>query len=74
MNNKNRKNDILPKSSFNRSDRILTDDNVFYYKTREDGVCGAFETKSEALYDLNIFVSNTQIEQELLDFDLYKAA
>jgi len=74
MNNKNRRNDILPATSFKRTDRIFVDDKVFYYKTREGEVCGAFETKSETLYDLNIFLANAQIQQELLSFDLYKAA
>ena len=74
MNNKNRQADILSTDTFKRTDRILVEDNVFYYKTREGDICGAFETKSEALYDLNIYIANAQIQQELLDFDLYKAA
>lgn len=74
MNNKNRQTDITSINSFIRTDRIISENGVFYYKTREGGVQGVFETRSEALYDLNLFVANAQIEKELLDFDLYKAA
>lgn len=74
MNNKNRQADTLSTKTFARTDRILNDTGVFYYKTREGALQGGFETRSEALYDLNLFVANTQLEQELLYFDLYKAA
>ncbi len=65
MNNQQRAHTYVPASFFNRSDRILIDDNGFYYKTREGATAGPFLTESKALFDLNIFIKITEIEVEL---------
>ncbi|MCW8878731.1 MAG: DUF6316 family protein [Kangiellaceae bacterium] len=52
---------------YNRSDRVIINDEGYFYRTREQDLMGPFSTESEALFDLNVFLQVTEIEQELKD-------
>ena len=65
MNNQQRAHTYVPASLFKRSDRIVIDDNGYYYKTREGGITGPFITEAKTLFDLNIFILTTEVELEL---------
>ena len=52
-------------TQFNRSSRFVINDEGFFYRTRECELIGPFPTESEALFDLNVFVKVTEIEESL---------
>ncbi len=64
MNIRPRANEFLSSIKHTRTDRILVGDDGYYYKTREGELHGVFETREQALYDLNVFIRVTEIEQE----------
>ena len=56
MNIITRTNSHLPASDFIRNERITTDNDGYYYNTREEVLNGPFPTESSAKYDLNLFL------------------
>ena len=61
----NRKYGYLPASAFTRSQRIVIDDDGFYFKTRENGLMGPYHTEAGASYDMYRYVLAIEIENEL---------
>ena len=54
------------KHSFHRSERLINQDNVYFYKTREGELSAKFCTRAAALYDLNHFIAVIALQEELL--------
>ncbi|TQV74957.1 hypothetical protein FLL45_08420 [Aliikangiella marina] len=50
---------------FTRTNRLVVSDDGYFYRTRECDLIGPFFTEAEALYDLNVFVKVSEIEQNL---------
>lgn|GEM_PF-1457722 len=65
MSSKHRAGEARDCSVFKRSSRFVINDEGFFYRTRECDLIGPFNTESEALYDLNVFIKVTEIEAEL---------
>lgn len=64
MESKCRKTD--DKSSLHpQTERLIISDDGYFYRTREEGFIGPFSTESEALFDLNVFIEVTQIEESI---------
>jgi hypothetical protein len=74
MNKRNRINGFLPAVCFNRSDRILIDDDGYCYKTREGKIIGSFETEAAAKYDMNRFIELIELEKKFQESDSLMAA
>jgi len=53
------------KHSFNRSERLINQDSVYFYKTRDGDVSAKFGTRAAALYDLNKFIAVITLQKEL---------
>lgn len=65
MNIQARANDTVKRYIYQRTDRVIINDDGYYYRTREGEQMGPFATISETLFDLNIFKQVTILEQEL---------
>jgi hypothetical protein len=61
----NRKYGYLPASAFTRSQRIVIDDDGFYFKTRENGLMGPFHTEAGACFEMHRYVLAIEIENDL---------
>jgi len=66
--------DYLPRATdlpdcqvYSRSERLIINDEGYFYLTREGDVMGPFITESQALFDLNVFIQVTAIEKEIQD-------
>ena len=59
---------------FRRTDRIYSNDNDFYYSTREGDIRGPFSNKIEVKSDLEVFIHITDIEREFTQADMLKLA
>ncbi len=53
------------KPTFNRSERLINQNNVYFYKTREGNLSAKFGTRAAALYDLNKFIAVIILQEEL---------
>ena len=60
MDTQNRAEGILPSYCFNRSERLLMDDNGYYCHTREGLIIGPFKTESLVIFQLNKFIASLQ--------------
>lgn len=67
MNLQARANDAVKRYIYQRTDRVMINDEGYFYRTREGEIMGPFATESETLFDLNIFKQVTMLEQELND-------
>ena len=68
MNYQRRSNEPQDLGPLTRKNRFVINDEGYFYRTRECDLIGPFPTQSEALFDLNVFVKVTEIEQTL-EFD-----
>ncbi|WP_196138705.1 DUF6316 family protein [Aliikangiella sp. G2MR2-5] len=50
---------------FSRSGRIVRSKGEFFYRTREQKYVGPFATKTEAMFDINVFIEAKKIEMEI---------
>ena len=57
--------DALGAQLYDQTDRVIINDEGYFYRTREQELMGPFSTESEALFDLNVFLRVTEIEKEL---------
>jgi hypothetical protein len=69
-----RATDINIVNSPERTERLISDGNDYYYRTRDGGLSTAFDTRADALYDLNNFILATSLEDELKSFKEETAA
>jgi len=53
------------KQTFNRTERLINIDNVYFYKSRKGEMSAKFCTRASALYDLNSFIATLILEEEL---------
>ncbi len=60
----NRATDVLS-SIFQRSERIISEEDGYSYKTREGEIRNGFATRSAALFDLNNFIEVVSIQADL---------
>ena len=59
---------------FRRTDRVYSNDDCFYYVTREGDIRGPFTTKTEVKSDLEVFIHVTEIEREFAQADMLRLA
>ena len=60
-----REGDGQVSQAFIRGDRLIINDEGYFYRTREEGIVGPYNTESEALFNLNVFIEVTQIEKSI---------
>jgi hypothetical protein len=65
MDTPNRTNGILPAYCFNRSDRLLMDDNGYFCRTREGQIIGPYKTESAVIFHLNSYISSINTRKTL---------
>ncbi len=58
MNQTSRSQGYFPGSFFNRSDRLLMNEQGYHYQTREGKAMGPFPNKTTALLNLESYIRN----------------
>jgi hypothetical protein len=61
----NRAHGYLPAAAFTRTERIVIDDDGFYFKTRENGIVGPYTTESFAINELQKYVLTNKLAHDL---------